>query len=153
MIEEVLRRKYPQPQNQDRPAVFGFVDIHEGVRLFGRNGNQLEILHAVRCRGRYCPATMGGSVDVVVPGFGICATKIAGGVNFVPDTECPIIPSSQFERLTSLTLNFTICILESEAALVQLLNLIGRGLRTLALESSTIHIDLCMLATAWRNLR
>ncbi|KAE9015997.1 hypothetical protein PR001_g14760 [Phytophthora rubi] len=93
---------------------------------------------------------MGDSVEVVVPGFGICTTKIEdGGNNFVSDAVCPSLPSSQLKRISSLTLDLTT--LESEAVLTQLLSLIGGSLRMLSLASRS-QIDLCMLASTCPEL-
>ncbi|KAE9326281.1 hypothetical protein PF008_g16691 [Phytophthora fragariae] len=130
MIQEVLRRNYPQPalqQNQDRPPKYGFVDIQEGAKLSGRDGIRLEIMRALRCRALYYPVTMGDAVEVVVPGYGICTTKIEdGGNNFVSDAVCSSLPSDQLKGISSLTLN--ISTLESETVLTQLLRLIGGNL-------------------------
>ncbi|KAE8989099.1 hypothetical protein PR001_g21861 [Phytophthora rubi] len=154
MIQEVLTRNYPQPalqQSQDHPPEYGFGDIQKGTQLPGRNGIRLEITRALRCRAFYCPSTMGDSVEVVVPGFGICTTKIEdGGNNFVSDAVCPSLPSSQLNSISSLTLNLTT--LESEAALAQLLNLIGGSLRMLSLASRSQQIDLCTLASTCPEL-
>ncbi|KAE9352166.1 hypothetical protein PR003_g4514 [Phytophthora rubi] len=172
MIEEVLRTNYPQPvlqQSQDHPSKYGFVDIQEGAQLSGKNGIRLEITRALRCRALYNPTTMGDSVEVVVPGYGICTAKIEdGGNNFVSDAVCPSLPSSQLKSICSLMLHLST--LESVATLMQLLRLIGGSLRSLylgsqrdqaadlssqshmqqaylSLESQRQHIDLCMLAT------
>ncbi|EGZ06281.1 hypothetical protein PHYSODRAFT_307271 [Phytophthora sojae] len=129
MIQEVLRRNHPQPlleQNLHRPPEYGFVDIHDGAQLFGRNGIRLEITRGVRYRALYCPDTTDGSVDVVVPGFGMCTTKIEDEVNFVKDTVCPILPFGQLKSITSLTLD--LFPFESETVLIQLLSLIGAEL-------------------------
>ncbi|KAE8989100.1 hypothetical protein PR001_g21862 [Phytophthora rubi] len=164
MIQEVLRSKYPQPalqQSQDRPPEYGFVDIQKGAQLSGRNGTRLEITRALRCRALYYPATTADSVEVVVPGYGICTTKIEdGGNNFVSDAVCPSLPSDQLKRINSLTLDLTA--LESEAVLMQLLSLIGGSLQWLSLSRNerasrsqrarSQKIDLCMLATTCPEL-
>ncbi|KAE8884599.1 hypothetical protein PF003_g31344 [Phytophthora fragariae] len=154
MIQAVLRRKYPEPalqQSQDRPPEYGFVDIQKGAQLSGRNGIRLEITRALRCRALRYPASMGDSVEVVVPGFGICTTKIEdGGNNFVSDAVCPSLQAGQLNSISSLTLNLTT--LESEAALAQLLSLIGGSLRMLSLASRSQQIDLCMLASTCPEL-
>ncbi|KAE8884657.1 hypothetical protein PF003_g31428 [Phytophthora fragariae] len=116
---------------------------------------------------------MGDSVEVVVPGYGICTTKIEdGGNTFVSDAVCPILPSSQLRSISSLMLHLST--LECEAMLMQLLRLIGGNLRSLTLESQRPqtdlsseshmqqaalslenqrqHIDLCMLATTCPGL-
>ncbi|KAE8962979.1 hypothetical protein PR003_g30522 [Phytophthora rubi] len=165
MIQEVLRTNYPQPalqQNQDRPPEYGYVDIQEGGQISGRNGIRLEITRSLRCRALYYPTTMGDSVEVVVPGYGICTTKIEdGGNTFISDAVCPSLPSGQLKSISSLTLELST--LESEAALARLLSLIGGNLRSLSLEcprqqidlslaSQSHQVDLCMLATTCPDL-
>ncbi|KAE9282598.1 hypothetical protein PF008_g27608, partial [Phytophthora fragariae] len=90
-ISTVLQTHYPQPilgTTQNDRHQYGFVDFQEGaeLRLCGAHYGEdcaIVLSSACRCRALYDPAD-GASVNVIVPGYGACKTKLGAGSRFTP---------------------------------------------------------------------
>ncbi|EGZ04704.1 hypothetical protein PHYSODRAFT_308116 [Phytophthora sojae] len=133
---EVLESNYPEPIRErnsidpTRPPEYGFLTVREGteLRLEGsaNPGNNTY-------RALYNHVAMADSMDVVVPGYGICRLTLKADDRmgqFVQDA-----PNHQPERSRRLReLSLAISGMGSEILVRDLLGLIGRGLRELRLN-------------------
>ncbi|KAG6956746.1 hypothetical protein JG688_00011280, partial [Phytophthora aleatoria] len=144
----LLRTRYPQPKyDLGSSPEYGFVEILEGtgVRLGGTEDNiTLVASSTYRCRACFDPANS-ESVEVIVPGYGLCKTRLKDPIRFIPDLE-----SSCFERkqyCDRLDLHFDA--IENIGMVMDLLKLLFSGLSELSLrhyEAIQIQVDLSVLA-------
>lgn len=162
----VLATGYPSSTSPHESPEYGFVSIPEGADLWATRmehpGSTCFVsAEALSCRARHCPAISSDNVEAVVPGYGICMTKVGDeAATFQCDsselayqTEC---------RLRSLGLHMGR--IELDTLVLDLLRFIGGDLRTLSIqldesnpdeEYDTAHvadIDLCVLAAVCPKL-
>ncbi|EGZ13098.1 hypothetical protein PHYSODRAFT_302847 [Phytophthora sojae] len=95
-IAAVLETRYPLPAGGEGIA-YGFANVEEGAQLWPHGlpehaNNALVTSSKFRCRASYDAATNGGFVDLVVPGYGICKTRLGESTRFIPDRTSPPPP-------------------------------------------------------------
>ncbi|GMF43934.1 unnamed protein product [Phytophthora fragariaefolia] len=162
IMSTVLRTNYPQPilKNGQRDSHrYGFVNIREGTELHLCGVNDVDIETFVvpsrcRCRALYDPAE-GECINIVVQGYGMCKSKLGGGVQFVPDPEKPCFRKKRVS--TSLSLKYVT--FETSTVLMDMLALVTSGLLKLTIYAGyndTMHrieVDLYTLSIACPELQ
>ncbi|KAG7386566.1 hypothetical protein PHYPSEUDO_015474 [Phytophthora pseudosyringae] len=137
---EVLKIRYPvvsSEQRRLRVPQYGFVSIEEGTELSSTRLAEDDIMvlrsaSAFRCRARYCPIGSAHWADVIVPGYGICRTRIEDGASsFDPDS---LAFGHRIDRGFYIrSLNLHIGKIELNTLVLDLLGFIGAGLRKLSM--------------------
>jgi hypothetical protein len=159
-IEAVLKYSYPQPV--EHPAAsshsqYGFANIQAGtelrpVGLRGGDDSVLVVSRDLRCRAHFKSSTVGNHLDVVVPGYGICAMAsmdvfedgnvVGSSSSFLDTAEAPCGVKSLIAAFSGI---------ENDHLLPRFLALIGGRLQTLSLSTSfllsrSVDLDLCSVA-------
>ncbi|KAF1789105.1 hypothetical protein GQ600_9926 [Phytophthora cactorum] len=147
-IQAVLRTSYPQPKyDLGSSPEYGFVEILEGtgVRLGGTEDNiTLVGSSTYRCRACFDPANS-ESVEVIVPGYGLCKTRLKDPIRFIPDLESSCVERKQYCDRLDLCFDA----IENIGMVMDLLKLLYSGLSELSLrhyEAIQIQVDLSVLA-------
>lgn len=91
-IAAVLATGFPltaMSATQSHGRVYGSVDVDEGTQLWSRespsdDSNALVASCNFRCRAS-CDVTNSDFVDLVVPGYGACKTRLGDSTQFTPD--------------------------------------------------------------------
>ncbi|POM72923.1 Hypothetical protein PHPALM_10293 [Phytophthora palmivora] len=77
-IANVLKFCYPKPPSTLHSPEYGYVTIQEGAEIWPSGlteGNDCPFILSSECRCRAL-FTGGGDVEIVIPGYGICRTKL-----------------------------------------------------------------------------
>ncbi|KAL3656561.1 hypothetical protein V7S43_018560 [Phytophthora oleae] len=159
-VADTLRYNYSQAGMELLPIThtvseFGFVDILEGTAVWPIDFEEGEGAALVMSSFQRCRAWFMGDylVEVLVPEFGRCRTRIGDGVSEI-SRDLDDQNTRVSNELSKLRLHFTS--IDSGLSVVHLLELIGKNLRSLDLSipdhSNDIILDLSVLAAVCPKL-
>jgi hypothetical protein len=135
-LSVMMQNRYPvvaREASAVRVSEYGVASIPEGAELQPTSNEVLISALAFRCRARYTSTSTPGWVEAVVPGYGICKTRVGDEVScFDRDSSQLGTPTSRDCRLQSLKLH--IASIELDTLVLGLLKHVGSGLRTLSME-------------------
>lgn len=146
-IVAALETGYPQASRESE-RMYGFADVDEGAQLgfsefLNDSGNFQVASCNFRCRASY-EAANSGVVDIVVPGYGVCTTKLDDSIQFTPDMDKLYVEKHRICEC----LNFYFDRIDD---IVDLLRVLFRGIRSLSIhvydgsEHQTV-VDLSVLS-------
>ncbi|KAK1933885.1 hypothetical protein P3T76_011645 [Phytophthora citrophthora] len=160
-MANVLKYNYPCLDNgevEQHPSQFGFIDIQEGTTVWPIDfdegeGPTIKVSSSYHCRAKFSSDDL---VEVLVPGLGLCQTRLGDGVLSISrdSNEQNLSVSS---KLHSLQLSFAP--FESVHLTIDLLALIGGNLQSLTLNAPIDKLDhdsildLSVLSAVCPNLR
>lgn len=153
-IAAVLESGFPLITTKAAPRVYGFVDFDEGAQLgssqlLADSTNALVGSCHFRSRATY-DAANSGLVDVVVPGYGACTTRLGDLAHFTSDSRSRALYMDKYRTCDHLSLYFDL--INDVGLVVDLLGLLFRGLRDIEINVNTDDLrqpiwDLGVLAT------
>jgi hypothetical protein len=139
-VRLMMKNRYPVVESETnfiRDPVYGFASIPEGAELWplsvaGGDANVLVSTLPIRCRARYFPTSTPDWVEAVVPGYGICKTRVGHGASCF-DRDPFELDTQPFRECRLRSLYLYMDEMEWDALVLELLRYVGGGLLTLSI--------------------
>jgi hypothetical protein len=147
-ISVMMQNRYPvvEPETSMAGAPeYGFASIPEGAELHSTSmaeGDTKVIISAlpIRCRARYFPMSTPDWVEAVVPGDGICKTRVGHGASCF-DRDSLEFDTQTFRDCPLQWLELCISEIGLHTLVLELLRYVGGGLRTLLIKLDQTDVD------------